>query len=392
MDNSPILIRGADEDRWREELEPRLKYLLDAKLARQGKGRYTPRTSEQMSAGLAALLLAKGETRAPRNVRRMGGGASKEQFVFELDGDATGGAEKFVLRMDPLEGIIETCRKRESQVLRAVHGVVPVPHVAFVDGDGAYMGQPAMVTRFVGGVTKPSAGGTGPSGVGIILGDRISEALAPQYVENLAAVHRVAFSPETLPDYAAPRPGTTDAALWQINYWSRVRTDDFIDASPLLALTETWLRARLPVCENPVLLHGDYRLGNFMFDESTLKMTAILDWELSHIGDVHEDLAYSLEPLFGNRDAQGRPLVATMMTGDEFLRRYEQITGFCVNRETLHWYRVLTSYKLIVMNVTSSPRAARDGTNHQNALLGYLAACAVGMSETLCRLLAGEEV
>lgn len=65
-------------------------------------------------------------------------------------------------------------------------------------------------------------------------------------------------------------------------------------------------------------------------------------------------------------------------------------SGRVVNPATLHWYKVLTSYKLIMMNHTSSIIAARDGTNHQNALLGYLASVTAGLSATLIDLLAGE--
>lgn len=377
---------------WREQMEPRQLELLRDKLARQGKAAYRPRTAEDIAAGLDAMLRAHGEQRRATGLRRMAGGASKEQFVFELADPGGGDPERFVLRMDPLEGIIETCRRREAQIIEAVRDVVPVPRVAFVDGDGVHMGQPAMVTRFVAGVTKPTSGGSGPSGLGAVLGGRIGDALTPQYVEYLAAVHTIDLAAAALPDFAVPAPGTTDAALWQLNYWARARADDGIEPSPLLTLAETWMRERLPVCEEPVLLHGDYRLGNFMFDEDTLRMTAILDWELSHIGDFHEDIAYSLEPLFCSRDEKGRRLIASMMTADEFLDRFRAVSGRRIDPATLHWYRVLTSYKLIAMNFTSSPRAARDGTNHQNALLGYLSSCAAGMSDTLCRLLEGEDV
>ena len=374
---------------WRVRLEPRLLDILERKQARQGQGRYLPRRADEVAVALGRLLVAHGEQRPARNVRRMGGGASKEQFVFELAGRDGGPDECFVLRMDPLEGIIETCRRREAQVLVAVQDLVPVPPVAFVDGNGEWLGQPAMITRFVGGVTKPTSGGSGPSGLGTVLGERISNALTPQYIDNLAAIHTTVLGGTNLPDFAIPAAGTTEAAEWQVNYWARVLADDGIDASPLLALTETWLRDRLPVCDEPLMLHGDYRLGNFMFDETTLRMTAVLDWELSHIGDYHEDLAYSLDPLFCSRDAEGRRLVASMMTPEAFLGGFEAATGRRVDPVKLHWYRVLTSFKLVVMNFSSGARAARDGTNHQSALLGYLASVQAGLSTTLCDLLEG---
>jgi aminoglycoside phosphotransferase (APT) family kinase protein len=158
----------------------------------------------------------------------------------------------------------------------------------------------------------------------------------------------------------------------------------------LLTYTACWLRERAPVCETPVLLHGDYRLGNFMFDEDTLEMTAVLDWELAHIGDFHEDVAYALEPLFCSRDAQGKPLVASMMQADDYLDGYAKRSGRVIDPEVLLWYQVLICFKGSLMNFASGVRAARDGTNHQSAFLGFIAACHLGLSAHLCALLEGD--
>jgi aminoglycoside phosphotransferase (APT) family kinase protein len=375
---------------WRQNFEPHLLALLDAKHARQGKSGYKPRAVLDVTERLDDLLCAHGVKGHAHGVRRMGGGASKEQFVFDLIDTAGGTTERLVLRMDPLEGIIETCRAREAQLLGAIGGTVPAPPVAFVDGDGRHMGQPAMITRFVRGDTKPRGATAGPSGIGIVMGERASAALIPQYLDNLAAIHGFNFAAADLSTYAVPQAGTNQAALWQLNFWARVLEDDEIDPSPLLTYAACWLRERAPVCAQPLLLHGDYRLGNFMFDEDTLEMTAVLDWELAHIGDFHEDLAYSLEPLFCSRDADGHLLIGSMMPVRAFLDGYAQRSGRTIDRQVLHWYQVLNSFKLSVMNFASGVRAARDGTNHQSAFLGWLTACHAGLSGTLCRLLEGE--
>ncbi|WP_324740296.1 phosphotransferase family protein [Tsuneonella sp. CC-YZS046] len=374
----------------RDAIEPRLREILVEKHERRKLGAYRPRTAAEIAQGASALFARSKLDATASNVRRMGGGASKEQFLIDLEGPQFPPGSKCVLRMDPREGILETCRRREAQVIRAVADVVPAPPVLCVDADGEALGQPLLVTGFVGGVTKPTSNESGPSGLGANLGPRIGGALAPQFIDYLAAIHDVDYEKVGLDDYAKPRPGTTDAALWQVNYWRYVREVDGTDTSVLLTLAENWLYERLPVCPQPVLLQGDYRLGNFLFDEETLRITAILDWELSHIGDFHEDLAYSFEPLFGTRNAEGELIVGTMFTTGELLEKYQAASGRTVDPDVLYWYRVLTSYKLIVMNHTSSVLAARDGTNHQNALLAYLASVTAGLSETLCRLLEGD--
>ncbi len=371
----------------REAIEPRLAQLLYDKQERRKLGPYIPRTASEIEEGLQRLFVRQGINAVPRNVHRMGGGASKEQFAFDLEGDVRPEFSRCVLRMDPREGIIETCRKREAQVLQAVYGKVPVPPILCVDGDGAAMGQPAMIAGFIGGVTKPSAGGGGPSGLKANMGARVSEALTPQFIDVFAKVHAVDLATARLDDFTMPRSGTTDAALWQVNYWTKVRELEETDSLPLLTLAETWLYDHLPVCEQPVLLHGDHRLGNFLFDEDSLEITAVLDWELAHIGDFHEDLAYDFEPLFGSRDADGTFLVGSMFTTGHMIATYEALTGRTVDPKVLHWYKVMTSYKLITMNHTSSIIAARDGTNHQNALLAFLAAVTAELSSTMCDLL-----
>ncbi|MFM2100128.1 MAG: hypothetical protein RLZZ366_1667, partial [Pseudomonadota bacterium] len=233
---------------WRQDFEPYLVAMLDKKHARQGKSGYKPRAALDVTERLGHLLSAHGVAGKAQNVRRMGGGASKEQFLFDLVDPATSKTEKLVLRMDPLEGIIETCRTREAQLLEVIAGTVPAPPVAFVDGDGTHMGQPAMITGFVRGDTKPRDATAGPSGVGIVIGERASSVLMPQYLDNLVAIHCFDFAGADLSTYAVPEGGTTQAALWQLNFWERVLEDDEVDPSPLLAYTACWLREHAPVC------------------------------------------------------------------------------------------------------------------------------------------------
>jgi aminoglycoside phosphotransferase (APT) family kinase protein len=113
--------------------------------------------------------------------------------------------------------------------------------------------------------------------VGIVIGERASAVLMPQYLDNLVAIHGFDFAGADLSTYAAPKLGSDQAALWQLNFWQRVLEEDQIEPSPLLTYAACWLRERAPVCETPVLLHVDYRLGNFMFDEDTLEKPAVLD-------------------------------------------------------------------------------------------------------------------
>ena len=63
---------------------------------------------------------------------------------------------------------------------------------------------------------------------------------------------------------------------------------------PIIALGLAWLRANLPGPIEPRMIHGDFRIGNLMAEarDNRVRLTGVLDWELAHLGDFHEDLAF----------------------------------------------------------------------------------------------------
>ncbi|MBB3082363.1 aminoglycoside phosphotransferase (APT) family kinase protein [Geodermatophilus sabuli] len=282
-----------------------------------------------------------------------------------------------MLRLDPPEGIVETCRHREAEVFGAMAGRVPTPAVRFLDGDGSHLGAPGIVTSFIPGVTTPPVDATLVSGVGTTFTQEWRQRLVPQFLEFLTRIHGTDWRSSDLPHFTAPTAHPRQAALWQVNWWSRVWRDDQVDPYPLITLAERWMRERLPAIhaesDDLVLLHGDYRTGNFMFDPDSGRFTAVLDWELAHIGDFHEDLGWILQRLFAGPAEDGEVLACNLMTRDELLDRYQAATGRTVNPRTLAFYEVLAAYKCAVMNLGTGYSAAIRGHNHQDVLLSFLA-------------------
>lgn len=356
----------------RSDIEPSIGTMLDERLLRRNSGPYSAVTTNDVAARLARLLNAAGLTEFRiEALARMPGGASKEQFWFELVTPAW--RERMVLRMDPLEGIVETCRHREVEILSALHGHVPVAEIRFADCAGKHLGQPGIVTSFVSGVTKPPvAGGQVLTGIGTAFDATWRARLTPHFVSNLAAIHKLPWRAASLPHYQAPLDHPQQAALWQLNWWARVWREDAPHPYPLLTLAEHWMRANLPACTTPVLVHGDYRTSNFMFDAQTGAYTAVLDWELAHIGDFHEDLAYSMQALFAGAPVEGESLVSGLLPRAEFLARYTQATGHAVDERSLGFYEIFAAYKLAAMNLGTSPGIAKRRNNHQDVVLTYL--------------------
>ena len=364
-------------------IEPRIREILEEKRARRLRGPYSARTVSDVAEGLARLLGE--EEGGVSNIRRMSGGASKEQFLFDYNGPT--GSELLVLRMDPLEGLIETCRRREAEILRAMQGVVPVPEVRYVDPDGARLGLPGLVTTFVHGVAKPPQSAAAVSGLRTDFRDEWVKRLAPAFMENLARIHSFDFRSANLPSFAMPDGDVSELARRQVDWWGQVWHDDVVDAFPIMALAEGWMCENLPRCEDPVLVHGDYRTGNYLFDPANGEITAILDWELAHIGDYHEDLAWNLQPIFASHASDGTMLMSSLFPREAFLEAYEKATGRLIDTGTLHFYDVLNAWKCAVIDLSSCLTASRDGNNHQDILLSWLATSAHMVLDHLTELL-----
>ncbi|QRI79217.1 MULTISPECIES: phosphotransferase family protein [Rhodococcus] len=380
----------SDIRRQTDLLEPRVAELLGAKIARREQGPYQPLTALDVVERVTALVQASGITEFDLDgVQRMPGGASKEQFSFimTVPGHAP---EQLVLRLDPPESIVETCRYREDEAFRALAGVVPTPTTRFLDGDGTYLGQPGIITSFVDGVTKPPSDAMVVSGVGTSFTPQWRARLVPQFIDNLTKIHAVRWQEAQLPHFQAPTGHPGEAALWQVNWWSRVWHDDCVDPYPLITLAEQWMRDRLPDTDELVLLHGDFRTGNFMFDVESGQFTAVLDWELAHIGDYHEDLGWIVQRLFAGASQDGEILVCNLLTRDELIRRYEAATGRQVDQQKLTFYEMLAAYKCAVMNLGTGCSAAIRGHNHQDVLLSWMAPVAHTFLGEIARILEQE--
>jgi aminoglycoside phosphotransferase (APT) family kinase protein len=369
-----------------DTLEPSIARVLDTIHLARATGPYHLQTLEQLRARLIQFLANRGVT-DPQvdNFRRMGGGASKEQFVFDLI-EIGQPARRCVLRMDPMEAAVLTSRAREFAVLRAMQGVVPVPSALWMDETGDELGRPALITGFVAGVTKPSTITSNVSGFGTVLEPAVRHQLKQPFLRHLAAIH--AYDWRKLPRdlFQAPSADPQQAARWQLNWWTSVWRRDALEGVPLLGLAERWLRQNLPATRDLVVVHSDYRTGNYLFDETQLEITAILDWELVHIGDYHQDLAWiaikSWSPI-----QDGVLMASGLMPLPELLDAYTAATGRPIDPKTLHFYQVLGLYQCIVICLGTSVRAAHEAHNHQDALLSWLATAGYAFMTDLIELL-----
>jgi aminoglycoside phosphotransferase (APT) family kinase protein len=179
--------------------------------------------------------------------------------------------------------------------------------------------------------------------------------IARQFVQNLAHLHLVDWQTKGLAFLGVPEPGR-GSALQEIHRWQEQLDEVELTPVPLLRRAILWLKEHAPHAPRVSLVHGDYRLGNFICRDKHI--VAVLDWELVHLGDPLEDLGWiCLRPWRGRSH-----YMASLIQREELYRLYESFTGIHITDEHIRFYEVLGNLKLAVIHLTAA-KAFEEGTN-----------------------------
>ncbi len=356
--------------------EPEIDRVLTRKLERRAERGYVPHSLDQLIAGTVALIRERCPGRFEiRDARWLSGGASKLQVAFNLMREHDKReieVTRMVLRMEPAASLVESSRLREFQIIGAMKPHVPVPTPYCVDPIGQFLPYPAIIYGFVEGVTKPSDADSQVTGMGTRMSSRWGNTLGKQFVATLARIHTAPIDPTMLTAFEIPAPGTMSIDR-TLDHWERVWEEDSDEDVPLMRLACAWLRSNRPGCAHPVVVHGDYRVGNFLFTEHDGRISAVLDWEMARIGDPHFDLAWAMNPAYGHLDAAGHEfLVGGFMPQAAFIQQYEEASGIRVDSATLHYYKVLCAWIQGVIALGTGWRVAHGAKTHQDALVAWI--------------------
>jgi aminoglycoside phosphotransferase (APT) family kinase protein len=192
------------------------------------------------------------------------------------------------------------------------------------------------------------AGATLP---GKILRDPALASVRPRLASQLgsiaAAIHAVDLS-------RLPALPLLDGERQVQHLHSQYRAQE--TSRPVFELAFRWLIEHLPAAVTPVLVHGDYRHGNLVVGAQGVH--AVLDWELAHIGDPVEDLAWMCIPpwRFGELD---KP-VGGFGSREDLLAAYERASGRSIDKARLAWWDVLGSLRWGIM-CADMPKWLRSG-------------------------------
>ena len=298
------------------------------------------------------------------NLARIPGGASRETYRFRARyrKDGANHDRALILRRDPPASLIETERSVEYRAYGAFYKLgLPVPEPIALELDSKPLDRPFFIMAEVedcttGGIMSPEPYG------------QLREKIGKQFFENLGRIARADPIELGLDDFDGAK-GLSDCWCHEVARWERVIDDDEVEPQPIVRAAIRWLKKNPPPkAQKLSVVHGDYRTGNFLFDDKG-DMRAILDWEMCHLGDPLEDLGWAIDPLWSNGDAS-RP--GGMLPREEALSIWERASGLKAQKDALHWWEIFASLKGAAIWI-SAAREYAEGRNIDpiNAFSGW---------------------
>lgn len=216
----------------------------------------------------------------PLTIERFTGGQSNPTFRL------TTPRRQFVLRRKPPGQLLQGAHAidREARVMRALANAgFPVPHVHALCTDDAVIGSWFYIMDLVAGRIFWDGGL-------LEIPQQERHLYQRAMVETLAALHNIDPVDHGLSDFGRP----DDYFARQLARWTRqYRADEDAGRSADMDAVADWLQSRIPTQSRTALVHGDYRIDNLIFHPVEPRVIAVLDWELSTLGDPLVDFAYN---------------------------------------------------------------------------------------------------
>jgi aminoglycoside phosphotransferase (APT) family kinase protein len=254
------------------------------------------------------------------------------------------GTFRWVVRRPPLGHVLATAHDmaREHRVISALRDTpVPVPETVLLCEDPEVIGAPFYVMEFVDGVPYRFARELA------VIGPERTRDVVLGLVDTLVALHSVAPQAVGLGDFGRPE-GFLER---QLRRWGKQLAASRSRELPGIDELHDLLAATRPASGPAAVVHGDYRLDNVLVGQDDDRVRAILDWEMSTLGDPLTDLG--LLVMYSEREApEGSPVpTAAGAPGHpspaELIERYAAGSGRDVS--AVAWYTAFAYFKLAVI-------------------------------------------
>lgn len=281
----------------------------------------------------------------PQSVSLIAGGRSNLTYLVEARD------RRLVLRRPPLGHVLPTAHdmRREWRVISALAPTpVPVPEPVAFCGDESVIGAPFYLMGYVEGAAVRNQEDLGFPCPSPERTRRLSERLA----EVLAAIHAVDYREVGLGDFGRPEGYMARQLERWGQQWERSKTAELPEFDRLVER----LRERLPASSGSTLVHGDYRLDNTLLRlGDSLEIMAVVDWEMSTLGDPLADLGMTLTYWHDRGDAERAALPVAgdvtaapgFMNAAEFAAHYAKVSGRDIS--DLGFYVAFGTFKLAVI-------------------------------------------
>jgi aminoglycoside phosphotransferase (APT) family kinase protein len=291
-------------------------------------------------------------------------GSGEELVLDQLKGGSQNtlyllrrGDQRMVLRMPGaradaarIDGLL-----REIRLVRALSGT-DVPHAGLIAADetGTVLGMPFYVMQAIDGWSPMDGGWGAPFDTDLTA----RRGLAFELVDGAAKLGRVDWRAQSLEGFGRP-DGFHER---QVDRWLTFLNAYRVRDLPGLDDAADWLRINRPAHYQPGIMHGDYQFANVMFAHGApARLAAIVDWEMTTVGDPLLDLAWALLGYDGeNPRADGFYLdMSGMPTRSELLQHYETVSG--LSTENIDYYLVLANWKLGIVLEKTYAAGVRTG-------------------------------
>ena len=280
------------------------------------------------------------------SINRIHGGASRQTYSIDLAyEDATGPKVKgLILRRDPPDSLIDTERRVEFAAIKTAYGQLelPVPEALFLETETDALGAPFFV---MGRIEKGEP--LNPFKMEAVEPHR--QAVGEQFFRHLGSI-------AALPVNNCPLSAEIDAPFpedcWrrELDYWANEIRSNAQSPQPIAEAAIRHLeRHPPPPAQRLSVVHGDYRTGNFLHDgEGTI--TALLDWEMAHIGDPYEDLAWATDLLWCGNDQER---AAGFLPWPDAIAIWQEASGCAFDPAAFEWWSLFSHVKALGIWVTS---------------------------------------
>jgi aminoglycoside phosphotransferase (APT) family kinase protein len=271
-------------------------------------------------------------------LEQISGGASRQTYRFRLVYNDNGQEHerRLILRRDPAASLIDTDRRIEFAAYRSFFGTdVPVPEVLWLEDDPSHLGSPFFISvEMTGFQTAPARMLTEPYA-------SHHQKIAEQKWSILGAITR--HDPKKL-GLVPPMEWVEPEETWkrELEYWEGVLNSDELIPQPTMRAAIRWMRRNPPAPAQKIcVVHGDYRTGNFLYDEEG-RIHGILDWEMSHLGDPLEDLGWSLNRVWCWAGDERR---GGLVPREQAIAIWEKASGLKADPAALHWWELFATVK-----------------------------------------------